>query len=237
METFCHTIVHIALELHIHTHNAFSCSILQIQVLKNAVVEGQVIDLEDIHDGMVVTSMAGYPMTFLSNPFRLNNINISTTSKDIHYKNGVIHTLVNYPKPSAPWLGKTMQYILQETNDKYKGNLSDFIAFIAVTPDIQVLLQANSTDATTLFVPTNDALAIWKLTLMQQGQEIDGTMIQQLVKNHVVNGNFVRSSWWMIPTGTKLSNDPQGFVDYLYEFLNSTNYGRLETNGDINFYK
>ncbi len=37
--------------------------------------------------------------------------------------------------------------------------------------------------------------------------------------------------------GSKLSNDPNGFVNYLYEFLNSNEYGRLNTDGSINFYK
>lgn len=37
--------------------------------------------------------------------------------------------------------------------------------------------------------------------------------------------------------GTKISNNPAGFADYVYEFLNSTKYGRIDTDGGINFYK
>lgn len=37
--------------------------------------------------------------------------------------------------------------------------------------------------------------------------------------------------------GAKLSNSPNNFADYVYEFLNSTKYGRLGTDGSINFYK
>ena len=32
-------------------------------------------------------------------------------------------------------------------------------------------------------------------------------MIQQLVLNHIVSGNFVRSCWWTIPVGTQLSDN------------------------------
>ena len=37
--------------------------------------------------------------------------------------------------------------------------------------------------------------------------------------------------------GAKLSNNPTSFADYVYEFLHSTDYGRLGTDGSINFYK
>jgi uncharacterized surface protein with fasciclin (FAS1) repeats len=179
-----------------------------MNALKNGVVEGLVLDLEDIHDGMVLISMAGYPLTFQSNPLRVNNFTISTTSNSRYYKNGVVHTVLEYPKPVVPWLGKSILDVLHATNDKRTGDLSDFIAFIAITPDIQMLLQDNSSNtATTLFVPTNDALAVWNLTLMEQGQENNITMIHQLVQNHVVDGIFVQSDWQMIPTGTQLSNN------------------------------
>ena len=178
-----------------------------MNALKNGVVEGLVLELEDIYDGMVVTSMAGYPLTFQSNPLRVNNFTISTTSNNRHYKNGVVHTVLEYPKPVVPWLGKSMLDVLHATNDIRTGDLSDFIALIAKTPDIQMMLQVDSTTATTLFVPTNDAFAVWNLTLMEQGQENNITMIQQLVQNHIVDGNFVHSDWQMIPTGTQLSNN------------------------------
>lgn len=181
---------------------------MQINVMKNTVLLGQVLNLEDIHDNMVVTSMAGNPLKLQRNPFRVRNTTILTTSKDIHYKNGVVHTLMEYPLPSAPWLGKTMQDILKETNKERKDDLSDFIAYIAVTPDIQMRMQTtNSTLATTLFVPTNNAIAAWNHTWMQQGQENVNTTIQQLVQNHIVDGNFVKCNWWMIPTGIKRSSN------------------------------
>ena len=175
--------------------------------MKNVAIEGHTLDLEQIYNGMVVISMAGYPLTFQHNPFRLDNVSVLTNSSNKHYKNGVVHTLLEYPKPFVPWLGKSLLDVLHVTNDKRKGDLSDFIAFIAITLDIQMMLQADSATATTLFVPTNDAIAVWNLTLMEQGQENNITMIQQLVQNHIVDGNFVHSDWQDIPTGTQLSNN------------------------------
>jgi Fasciclin domain len=175
-------------------------------VLKNVAIEGCILDLEQIYNGMGLTSMAGYPLTFQQNPFRLDNVIVSTNSSNKHYKNGVVHTLQEYPNPFVPWRGKSILDVLQETNNERKGDLSDFIADIAITPDIQVLHEADSITATTLFVPTNDALAEWNLTLMEQGQEYSTTTIEQMVQNHIVNGNFVQSDWQMIPTGTQLSN-------------------------------
>ena len=121
---------------------------------------GQVLDLGHIDNGMVVTSMAGYPLTLQLNPFRMNNINISLTSYNMYYKNGVVHTLLEYPRPLAPWVGKTMYDVLLETNSKRNGDLSDFIAIIDALPEIVVLMQDNSVTATTLFVPTNEAIAV-----------------------------------------------------------------------------
>lgn len=37
--------------------------------------------------------------------------------------------------------------------------------------------------------------------------------------------------------GNKLKQNPQKFAQYLYDFLTSTQYGRLDTNGDINYYE
>ena len=105
-----------------------------------------------------------------------------------------------------------MYNVLLETNDKRNSDLSDFIAIIETLPSILQLLQDNSTiTATTLFVPTNNAIALSNLTWMtqqQQGQNniiITTAMVQQLVQNHIVSGNFVRSCWWTIPTGTIIS--------------------------------
>ena len=166
------------------------------------------MDVEHIYDGMVVTSMAGYTITLQRNPFRFNNVTISSTERNYIYKNGVIHYALDYPRPLAPWFGKTMYNVLLETNNKRNGDLSDFIAIIDALPDMKLLLQDNSNStATTLFVPTNDAIALSNLTWMKQGQEYNNTMIQQLVLNHIVSGNFVRSCWWTIPVGTQLSDN------------------------------
>lgn len=150
--------------------------------------------------------MAGNPLKFQHNPFRMNNVTVSTTSNNMHYKNGVVHVLQEFPHPLVPWRGKSILDVLSATNTERKGDLSNFIAFLAITPDIQVLQKFNITIATTLFVPTNDALAEWNHTLMEQGQENNNTVIQQLVQNHIVDGNFVQSDWQVISTGSIMSN-------------------------------
>ena len=48
--------------------------------MKNVAIEGHTLDLEQIYNGMVVISMAGYPLTFQHNPFRLDNVSVLTNS-------------------------------------------------------------------------------------------------------------------------------------------------------------
>ena len=198
---------HCSIYIHHNSQSNFLTSTFQMNALKNGVVEGLVLDVKDIYDGMVVTSMAGYPLTFQINPLRMNNFTISTTSNNMHYKNGVVHTILEYPKPVVPWLGKTILDIINATNIQRQGDLTDFMAFIAITPDIQALLGTTSDTGRTLFVPTNQALVMWNLKLIQQGQESNSTMIQQLIQNHVVESNFVHNDWQRIPTGTQLSDN------------------------------
>ena len=178
-------------------------------------------------------------MTLQRNPFRFNNITISSTQRNHIYKNGVIHYALEYPKPLAPWIGKTLYNVLLETNDKRNSDLSDFIAIVDTLPAILLLLQdTSSSTATTLFVPTNDAIALSNLTWMtQQGQDKNTTttiMLQQLVQNHIVSGNFVRSCWWTIPIGNMVSDNELRLVSVAGQSLDlMINHEGVTINGNV----
>ena len=49
----------------------------QVDALEGLTVRGQAIALHDMYDGMVLTTMAGYPLTIQLNPFRVNNSSMS----------------------------------------------------------------------------------------------------------------------------------------------------------------
>jgi uncharacterized surface protein with fasciclin (FAS1) repeats len=155
-----------------------------------------------MYDGMVLYSLSGNRLTVQRNPLRLNNASISTSVSNQEFKNGVVHALSHYPNPLVPWIEKSTFDVLLETNALNKCNLSSFIAMVEASPDFKSLLELHNgdTSATTLFVPTNDALATFDLSLLGDSN------MQQLLLNHVVSGNFVRRFWEGIPTGAKLND-------------------------------
>ncbi len=173
-------------------------------------IEGHALTSDDMYDGMVLTSMAGYPILIHLDPFRMNNVTVSTKERNLRYKNGIIHRLVQYPKPLVPWMKKTIIEVLQETNERRNGDISSFIALIDVLPDMTIQFQATegNYDATTLFVPTNDALASWdpRLAAEVQSQQALNSTLRQFLKSHMVSGNFAINCWWNISTGTKVSD-------------------------------
>jgi uncharacterized surface protein with fasciclin (FAS1) repeats len=169
--------------------------------LKRLVVEGQAVDYANMFDGMVLTSMAGYPLKIQLGPLRVNNATISVSERNFHYSNGITHAHLSYPDPIVPWFGKSNFDILLETSIVRNGDLSDFIALIDSFPTLKSQLQEASKSATTLFVPTNEALA-----LMDQIVLDDPVTLQQFLLNHFVAGNFARSCYWLIPTGVNVSD-------------------------------
>jgi len=154
-----------------------------------------------MYNGMVLTSVAGYPLEIQVTPeFRVNNVTIVTT-ENIHFKNGIYHGFIRYPNPLVPWIGKSLLQVLLETNDRRNGDLSNFLALLEASPasDLKDLLQEQGNrKATTIFVPTNEALS----RLLDPALLADPTF----PLNHVVTGNFARRCWRTIPTGTKLSD-------------------------------
>ena len=170
--------------------------------------------LDDMYEGMVLTTMAGYPLTVQLDPFRVNNVSMSIQESDLHYKNGIIQTFSEYPNPIVPWFGKSSMQVLIETNTHRNGDLSGFIALLQAIPSLYAKLQLQeegTSTATTLFVPTNDALLSFDPSLMatyqDQGSNATTTItMMQLIQNHFVSGNFARKCWQTIPTGTKINN-------------------------------
>ena len=106
----------------------------------------------------------------------------------------------------AVLLDQALYDILQESNDLHGGGLSGFIAMIEAMPALFGKLNATSFDASTLFVPTNEALAILDPTLLEEIQGELNPTIQQLVWNHVVDGNFARSCWSTTSIGSVISS-------------------------------
>jgi uncharacterized surface protein with fasciclin (FAS1) repeats len=172
----------------------------QLDILESRLLQGQVLATEDIYDGMILTSVSGYPLLIQTDPFRVNNESVSLAERNLRYKNGIIHKFVRYPNPIAPWIGKSTFDVLLETNEKRRQDLSGFIALIEASPDFKVQLELveGDTTAITLFVLTNDALAA-----LEPNQLADPNL---LLKHHIVAGNFGTKCWWTIPTGTIVSD-------------------------------
>jgi uncharacterized surface protein with fasciclin (FAS1) repeats len=169
-------------------------------VFEHFIVEGQALTVEDMYDGMEVQSLAGYPLTIRLNPLRVNGVNVSKSERNIFVKNGVGHTLEQFPTPLVPYFGKSLFDVLQEANVKCNGKLSNFIALIESVPDVKVQLQLQDGDikAKTLFAPTNEALAA-------VGSPSTTRLLDDanLLLNHIASGNFVKHRWWVIPTVRK----------------------------------
>jgi uncharacterized surface protein with fasciclin (FAS1) repeats len=173
----------------------------QVDGLEGYSVEGQVLEMKDLYDGMVLTSISGYPLIVQLNPFRVNNVSISTTQRDVRYQNAVVHSFLRYPVPLVPWIGKSMVDVLIETSDANYGHMSGFLALLNASPDTQALIQESRTNGTTLFVPTNAALAALNNSLTD-----DPTKLQKLLLNHMVSGNFARRCWQASALGNKVSD-------------------------------
>jgi uncharacterized surface protein with fasciclin (FAS1) repeats len=165
-------------------------------------VQGRAVNLDDMHDGMVLTSVAGYPIVIQLNPFRVNNISISVSERNILYENAIRHTMVQYPSPPVPWFSKSTFDILLELNKTRGGDISRFIDLIKSETDVHLQLQFDEalSKATTLFVPTNDALGTLEPNVLVS------PVLNRLLRNHLVSGNFVKKLWYVIPTGTQVSS-------------------------------
>jgi uncharacterized surface protein with fasciclin (FAS1) repeats len=176
---------------------------LKLNILEGYVVEDQVLAIEDMHDGMVLTSVSGYPLTIHLDPLRVNNVTVSTIQRNFYSRNGVIHTITRYPNPLMPWARKSTYEVLLETNSLRRGDLSNFIALLDASPDLKIQLeQGQGNGATTLFVPTNEALATLELTFLA-----NATATQFFLEHHFVIGNFARRSWRaIIPTANQVSD-------------------------------
>ena len=99
----------------------------KLNALLNRIIKGQALSYSNITDGLIVNTMAGYPMTFLKYPnFTINGDVVK--AGDICCTNGIVHLLENVPDPHVPWMYKNNYDILLEVNIQQNGNLSHFIA-------------------------------------------------------------------------------------------------------------
>ena len=175
--------------------------------MKALTLQDQLIEFDSMNENeLEFTSMAGYPLRVQLNPFQVDNVTMVVDPRDQHFQNGVMHIFLECPKQLAPWIGKSMNNILQETNNLRQGDISGFISLVKAMPDLFDKLEAKGNEGITLFVPTNDALALSDPSLLEEIQgELDSQQ-QQIVLNHVVTGNFARSCWWVASEGTVMSD-------------------------------
>jgi uncharacterized surface protein with fasciclin (FAS1) repeats len=173
--------------------------------MEGLLVEG-IIAYEDMYDGMVLKSLAGYPLLIQLNPLRVNNNTIIPSRVNFFYKNGVGHTTYEFPKPLVPWIGKSVYDVLVEINQARNLDLSTFVAMIDRYPDLKGQLQEErALEGLTVFVPTNDAMATVDSDLTVADEAT--ALLHDFLLNHFVSGNFVRRCWQIIPTGTYISDN------------------------------
>ena len=176
-----------------------------MDLIENMFVEGQIFAVEDLYEGMVLTSISGYPIEIQLNPLRVNNVSVSTTQYNQFYINGVVHNLLQYADPLMPWIGKSLFDVLVETNEKRHGDLSVIIDLIQASSDDvmnQLELRAGDTSATTLFAPTNAAMGAMNLTALA----LDETTLFTFLENHLVSNNFARRFWRYMPISAGASD-------------------------------
>lgn len=175
-----------------------------MDILLNRIIEGQVLAYPDITDGLVVNTMAGYPMQFFKYPnFTINGDVVEFG--DTYYTNGVVHNLAQVPDPLVPWLYKTNYEILLEVNNQRNGDLSEFIALVNASQLKDRLMMDDYSKPITLFVPTNDAMSTIMIEEDHMITNVSSLSYTQLL-NHVVEGNFVIRDWLRVPTGTMVSD-------------------------------
>ena len=210
---------------------------MQLDSLEATLVEGRAVPTDEMYDGMVLMSKSGYPLLIKLNPLRVNNIILSPTQRNWHFKNGYFHILEKYTYPLAPWQNKSNFDILVETNEKRNGDLSVFISLLKASTDLssQLQLVAGDFQATTIFAPTNEALATLdpSLTVPVGAQyEINATL-KLVIQNHFLSGNFARRCWWItVPlcaNATFSDIDLQSEAGYA---LNLTMHDVVKINGD-----
>ena len=155
----------------------------------------------DITDGLVVQSMAGYPVTFFKQPnFTIDGMEV--LKRDITYTNAVEQELAHVPNSLVPWMYRTDFDVLLEVNAQRGGDLSEFIALLKSSNLTEQMKMEVGDRPITVFVPTNDALS----TIVTSDTFDAASSAHQLLLNHLVVGNFVTNSWLRIPTGNKISD-------------------------------
>jgi hypothetical protein len=194
------------------------------------IIERQVLTSKDFTDGLIVKSMAGYPIEF----HEVDGANLTADgapfgTMDTRYLNGVVHNMASVPVPFVPWFDKTNYDILLEANARRNGDLSDFLRIVDSSDVVRARLQDENGQPITLFVPTNEALSRLISTENIFDTSATESSARLLLLNYMVDGNFVTNAWWRTPTGVKVSET---------ELLLSTESGKEVTvefhdNGDI----
>jgi uncharacterized surface protein with fasciclin (FAS1) repeats len=193
-------------------------------------VENQSLSMDDLYDGMVLISRNGYRLQVEVNgsDVRVNGVSLHATERNLHYSNGYLHSLADFPFNFGEWLGKSNYDVLLETNEKRGGDLTSFIQLINATDSLKASLMDATSGPMTLFCFVNDALSetSWRnrsgisallgtnkstendlLFAGDNSTSIDpSSELHQMLLNHVVSNNFVRRIWTMLPIGNKVTD-------------------------------
>jgi len=168
--------------------------------LLNRIIEGRAWSYADITEGLVLQSMAGYPVVFHKYPnFTVNGGEIA--GANIFYSNGVEHELTHVPSALVPWMYKTNYQMLLEVNEQRNGDLSDFVALVNVSDLKETLMLEDHDKPITAFVPTNAALAAINVSA-----SASSSVSHALLLNHLIDGNLVLNSWQKTGIGTVVSD-------------------------------
>jgi len=181
-----------------------------LNMFQGITVMGHAWVMTDLYSGLVLTSMAGYPLEIQLDPFRVNNnsMSSSSTEQNIILKNGVIHNSMEFPMPLVPWINQSTWEILLETNDQRQGDLSIFIDFVNRTQSILSMFQNDYDNGITVFVPNNTAFSVWMDDSNYHATTNNSTFVEILLSKHISPCNFARNCWRTmdIVCGKKISS-------------------------------
>ena len=170
--------------------------------------------MDDLYDGMVLKSRAGTQVnvSIKGGDISFDGVPLDKVERNLHYANGYLHNLADFPFTFASWFGKSNYDILLQTNEERDGDLSRFIELIDAS-DLTVRMH-EGLGLMTVFCFTNQALSEFENVPGQEHTfDYDGiglieasSDLHQILLNHFLAFNFARKVWQRFPIGTKVSD-------------------------------
>ena len=188
----------------------------QLHCFESLIIEDEELSLGDFYDGMVLKSRSGdqVNVSIKDGNFFFNGVPLHNVERNLHYANGYLHKLAEFPYTFVSWFGKSNYDILLQTNEERGGDLSRFIELIDAS-DLKIRMSREGLGPMTVFCFTNQALSEFE-NVPGQGHTFDydetlglieaSSDLHQILLNHVLEFNFVRKVWQRFPIGTKVSD-------------------------------